>query len=52
VVSPTFEGTASRTLCFGLQYDSKAIDHGETVGNGALATVRWHDGELVDDGHL
>jgi hypothetical protein len=25
---------------------------GETVGNGALATVRWYDGERVGDGHL
>jgi hypothetical protein len=23
-----------------------------TVGNGALATVRWQDGEPVGDGHL
>ena len=30
----------------------KTVDHGETVGNGALATVRWHDGEPVGDGHL
>ena len=46
VVSTTFEVTAYRTLWFGLQYDS------ETVGNGALATVRWYDGEPVGDGHL
>ncbi|AAV44673.1 MULTISPECIES: DUF6735 family protein [Halobacteriales] len=52
VVSPTFEVTAYRTLWFGLQYDSETIDNGETVGNGALATVRWHDGEPVGDGHL
>jgi len=25
---------------------------GETSGNGALATVRWYDGEPVGDGHL
>lgn len=24
----------------------------ETVGNGALATVRWYDGEPIGDGHL
>jgi hypothetical protein len=24
----------------------------ETVGNGALAAVRWYDGEPVGDGHL
>jgi hypothetical protein len=52
VVLPTFEVTAYRTLWFGLQYDSETIDHGETVGNGALATVRWYDGEPVGDGHL
>jgi hypothetical protein len=52
VVSPTFEVTAYRTLWFGLQYDSKTVEQGETVGNGALATVRWYDGEPVGDGHL
>ena len=52
VVSPTFEVTAYRTLWFGLQYDSETVDHDETVGNGALATVRWHDGKPVGDGHL
>ena len=52
VVSPTFEVTAYRTLWFGLQYDSETVEEGETVGNGALATVRWYDGEPVGDGHL
>jgi hypothetical protein len=52
VVSPTFEVTAYRTLWFGLQYDSKTVEQDETVGNGALATVRWYDGEPVGDGHL
>jgi len=52
VVSSTFEVTAYRTLWFGLQYDSETIEQGETVGNGALATVRWDDGEPVDDSHL
>jgi hypothetical protein len=52
VVSTTFEVTAYRTLWFGLQYDSETIEQGETVGNGALVTVRWHDGEPVGDGHL
>ena len=52
VVSPTFEVTAYRTLWFGLQYDSETVEQGETVGNGALATVRWYDGEPVGDGHL
>jgi len=52
VVSPTFEVTAYRTLWFGLQYDSETVEQGETVGNGALATVRWYDGKPVGDGHL
>jgi len=52
VVSTTFEVTAYRTLWFGLQYESETVKQGETVGNGALATVRWYDGEPVGDGHL
>ena len=52
MVSTTFEVTAYRTLWFGLQYDSETVEQGETVGNGALATVRWYDGEPVGDGHL
>jgi len=28
------------------------VEEGETVGNGALATVRWYDGEPIGDGHL
>jgi len=52
VVSTTFEVTAYRTLWFGLQYDLGDSRTGETVGNGALATVRWYDGEPVGDGHL
>ena len=52
VVTPTFEVIAYRTLWFGLQYDSEMVEQGETVGNGALATVRWYDGEPVGDGHL
>jgi hypothetical protein len=52
VVSTTFEVAAYRTLWFGLQYDSETVEQGETVGNGALATVRWYDGEPVGDGHL
>jgi hypothetical protein len=39
-------------LRFGLQYDSETVGQGATVGNGALATVRWHDGEPVGDGNL
>ncbi|OIB57318.1 DUF6735 family protein [Natrialba sp. SSL1] len=52
VVSTTFEIAAYRTLWFGLQYDSETIEQDETVGNDALATVRWYDGEPVGDGHL
>jgi hypothetical protein len=52
VVSTAFEVTGYRTLWFGLQYDSETVEQGETVGNGALATVRWYDGEPVGDGHL
>ncbi len=50
VVSSTFEVTAYRTLWFGVQYDSETVDQGDIVGNGALATVRWYDGEPVGDG--
>ena len=42
VVSTAFEVTAYRTLWFGLQDDSETVEQGETVGNGALATVRWY----------
>ena len=52
VASTTFEVTAYRTLWFGLQYDSETAERGGTVGNDALATVRWHDGEPVGGGHL
>ena len=52
VVSSTFEVTAYRTLWFGLQYDSETVEQGDTVGNGALATVRWYDGEPIGNGHL
>jgi hypothetical protein len=50
VVSRDFEVTAYRTHWFGLQYESKSVTEGETVGNGALRTVRWYDGEPVGDG--
>jgi hypothetical protein len=52
VVSTTVEVTAYRTLWFGLPYDSETVEQGATVGNGALATVRWYEGEPVCDGHL
>lgn len=51
-VSRDFEVKAYRTLWFGLQYECDAVDEGETVGNGALTTVRWYDGEPVGDGYL
>ena len=51
-VSRQFEVTAYRTLWFGLQYECDAVDEGDTVGNGALTTVRWYDGEPVGDGYL
>ena len=50
VVDRAFELTAYRTLWFGLQYDCRSIDHSETIGNGALRTVRWYQGEPVGDG--
>jgi len=50
VVDSDFEVTAYRTHWFGLQYDCRAVDHGPTVGNGALRTIRWYDGEPVGDG--
>jgi hypothetical protein len=43
VVSTSFEVTPYRTLWFGLQYDSETVEQGETVGNGALVTVRWYE---------
>ena len=46
------ESPPDKTLWFGLQYDSETVEQGETVGNGALATVRWYDVEPVGDGHL
>ena len=52
VASTTFEVTAYRTLWFGLQCDSETVERSGTVGNGALATVHWYDGEPVGDGHL
>ena len=42
-----FEVTA-HTLWFGFQYDSETVKEGG-VGNGALATVRWYDGEAVPE---
>ena len=44
--------TAYRTLWFGLQYDSDRIEEGETVGNGAVVTVGWHDGQPLNDAFL
>lgn len=50
VVTPAFEVTAYRTLWFGLQYDCETIGESETIGNGALTTIRWYDGQPVGDG--
>ncbi len=52
VVDTDFEVTAYRTLWFGLQYDAETVDEGPTIGNGALRTVRWYDGEPVGDGYV
>ncbi|MFD1586755.1 DUF6735 family protein [Halorientalis brevis] len=51
VVDPDFQVTAYRTHWFGLQYDCETITESPTVGNGALRTVRWSDGEPVGDGY-
>jgi len=51
VVDVDFEVTAYRTLWFGLQYDCKSVTEAPTVGNGALRTVRWYDGEPVGDSY-
>nr|WP_218927124.1 DUF6735 family protein [Halosimplex pelagicum] len=50
VVDSDFAVTAYRTHWFGLQYDCTAVETAPTVGNGALRTVRWYDGEPVGDG--
>ena len=52
MVDGDFEVTAYRTLWFGLQYESASVANGATVGNGALRTVRWYDGEPVGDGYV
>ncbi|QLH81305.1 DUF6735 family protein [Halosimplex pelagicum] len=51
VVDSDHTVTAYRTHWFGLQYDCGTIDDALTVGNGALRTVRWYEGEPVGDGH-
>jgi hypothetical protein len=51
VVTPAFEVTAYRTHWFGLQYDSESVTDAPAIGNGALRTVRWYDGEPVGDGY-
>ncbi|WP_415383009.1 DUF6735 family protein [Halosimplex sp. TS25] len=50
VADTDFRVTAYRTHWFGLQFDCKAVEDAPTVGNGALRTVRWYDGEPVGDG--
>lgn len=51
VVDADFEVTAYRTLCFGLCYESELIEDSAFVGNGALRTVRWYQGDPVGDGY-
>ncbi|WP_136717380.1 DUF6735 family protein [Halorientalis salina] len=51
IVDRDFEVTAYRTLWFGLQYDCETVTDASTVGNGALRTVRWYEGEPVGDGY-
>lgn len=51
VVDNDFQVTAYRTHWFGLQYDCHTVDDAPTVGNGALRTVRWYEGDPVGDGH-
>lgn len=51
VVTPEFEVTAYRTHWFGLQYNSESVTDAPAIGNGALRTVRWYDGEPVGDGY-
>ncbi len=50
VVDAEFDVTAYRTHWFGLQYNCRTVESGPTIGNGALRTVRWYDGEPVGDG--
>lgn len=51
VVDRAFEVSAYRTLWFGLCYESEVIQDSAFVGNGALRTVRWYQGESVGDGY-
>ncbi len=51
VVDVDFRVTAYRTLWFGLQYASESVENDPTVGNGAIRTVRWYQGEPVGDGY-
>jgi len=52
VVDADFEVTAYRTLWFGLQYVAETVEHGPTIGNGVLRTVRWYNDEPVGDGYV
>ena len=51
VVDSDLAVTAYRTLWFGLCYESDVIQDSAFVGNGALRTVRWYQGEPVGDGY-
>lgn len=51
-VDREFDVTAYRTLWFGLQFESNTVETHPYVGFGAIRTVRWYDGEPVDDGYV
>ncbi|WP_436932843.1 DUF6735 family protein [Halosimplex halobium] len=50
VVDSDYQVSAYRTHWFGLRFDCRTVDDSPTVGNGALRTVRWYEGEPVGDG--
>lgn len=52
IVTSDFDISAYRTLWLGLEYDCESIIESQTVSNGALRTVRWHDGEPINDGYI
>jgi len=52
VVTSDFDVSAYLTLWLGLEYDCESITESQTVSNGALRTVSWHDGEPINDGYI
>jgi hypothetical protein len=52
VVSLEFDVMAYRTHWFGLEHDSQQVTDCRSVGHGALRTVRWYEGEPVNDGYV